>query len=122
MFLNLNHYNLDFYKSAKELRRECYKLIVKLPPSEKYNLVDQMRRACTSTVLNISEGSSRKSQVERNRFYEMSRGSVIEIDSCLELIFEENYVPFEELEAVGKPLKTTFILYIKNQKSQNLPG
>jgi hypothetical protein len=43
----------------------------------------------------------------------MSRGSIIEIDSCLEIIFEENYVTIEELEKVGKPLKTTFILISK---------
>ena len=113
MFLNLNHYNLDAYKEAKKLRRACYQLIVKLPASEKYNLIDQIRRASTSVVLNLSEGSSRKSQVERNRYYEMSRGSVIEIDTCLEIIFEEDWLKMEELEQVGKPLKTTFILLSK---------
>jgi len=113
MFLDLNHYNLDVYKEAKKFRRECYKLIIKLPVSEKYNLIDQIRRASTSVVLNISEGSSRKSQTERNRYYEMSRGSIVEIDSCLEIIFEENYMAIEELEQVGKPLKTTFILISK---------
>ena len=113
MFLNLNHYNLDVYKEAKIFRRACYQLIVKLPMSEKYNLIDQLRRASTSVVLNLSEGSSRKSQVERNRYYEISRGSIIEIDTCLEIIFEENMLNLEELEKVGKPLKTTFILLSK---------
>ena len=44
MFLNLNHYNLDVYKTAKELRKNCYKIIKILPEQEKYNLIDQMRR------------------------------------------------------------------------------
>lgn len=43
----------------------------------------------------------------------MSRGSIIEIDTCLEIIFEENWLNMEELEQVGKPLKTTFILLSK---------
>ena len=47
-----------------------------------------MRRASTSIVLNISEGSSRKSKTERNRYYEIARGSIIEIDSCCEIIVE----------------------------------
>ncbi len=113
MFLNLNHYNLDVYKEAKKFRKACYELIIKLPATEKYNLTDQIRRASTSVVLNLSEGSSRKSQVERNRYYEISRGSIIEIDTCLEIIFEENWLNMEELEKAGKPLKTTFILLSK---------
>ena len=43
----------------------------------------------------------------------MSRGSIIEIDTCLEIIFEEKWLSLEELEQVGKPLKTTFILLSK---------
>ena len=113
MFLNLNHYQLDVYKEAKKFRKECYLLINKLPISEKYNLIDQIRRASTSVLLNISEGSTRKSQVERNRYYEISRGSVVEIDTCLEIIFDENWLKMEELEQVGKTLKTTFILLSK---------
>ena len=113
MFLNLNHYNLEVYKEAKIFRKSCYELIAKLPSSEKYNLIDQIRRASTSVVLNLSEGSSRKSQVERNRYYEMSRGSIIEIDTCLDIINEENWLKLEDLEKVGKPLKTTFILLSK---------
>lgn len=113
MFLNLNHYNLDVYKEAKKFRKVCYQLILKLPATEKYNLIDQIRRASTSVLLNLSEGSSRKSQVERNRYYEISRGSIIEIDTCLEIIFDENWLTMEELEQVGKPLKTTFILLSK---------
>lgn len=68
MFLNLNHYKLDVYKSAKELRIECYKTLSKLPDSERFNLIDQIRRASTSVVLNITEGCSRKSEVERKIF------------------------------------------------------
>ena len=117
MFLNLNHYNLDVYKTAKELRKQCYKTIRFLPDAEKYNLIDQIRRASTSIVLNISEGSSRKSKIERNRFYEIARGSIIEIDSCCEIILEEKYLEPEDLTVLGKNIKTTFILLSKLMNS-----
>ena len=113
MFLNLNHYKLEVYKSAKLMRRECYKLFSKFPAEEKYNLVDQIKRAATSVVLNISEGSSRKSDMERKRYYEISRGSVIEIDTCFELAFEDGYFTFEELAEVGKQIKASFILNLR---------
>ena len=76
-----------------------------------------MRRASTSIVLNISEGSSRKSKIERNRYYEIARGSIIEIDSCSEIITEENYLKIEELTELGKNIKTTFILLSKLMNS-----
>jgi four helix bundle protein len=76
-----------------------------------------MRRASTSIVLNISEGSSRKSKTERNRYYEIARGSIIEIDSCCEIIVEENYLKIEELTELGKNIKTTFILLSKLMNS-----
>ncbi|WP_447952046.1 four helix bundle protein [Chryseobacterium koreense] len=76
-----------------------------LPVSDGFNLIEQMRRASTSVVVNISEGSSRKSQTERDRCDEMARGSVIEIDSCCDLIGEENFVAIENLEELGKKIK-----------------
>lgn len=113
MFLNLNHYNLEVFKTARELRINAYKVIRLLPESEKFNLTDQIRRASTSVVLNISEGSSRKSKTERNRYYELARGSVIELDTCCDIIREENYLTIEALDELGKTIKTTFILLSK---------
>lgn len=110
MFLNLNHYKLDVYKSARELRFECYKILKVLPIEEKYNLTDQMRRASTSVVLNITEGCSRRSENERKRYFEMARGSVIELDSCFDIVVESEYLALHDLEKVGNKLKTTFIL------------
>lgn len=110
MFLNLNHYKLDVYKSARELRFECYKILKILPVEERYNLKDQIQRASTSVVLNITEGCSRKSETERKRYFEISRGSVIELDSCFDIIIESEYLNLVDLEKVGNKLKTTFIL------------
>jgi len=110
MFLNLNHYKLDVYKSARELRFEYYKILKSLPSEEKFNLTDQIRRASTSVVLNITEGCSRKSEIERKRYFEISRGSVIELDSCFDIIIESEYLNLVDLEKAGNKLKTTFIL------------
>lgn len=110
MFLNLNHYKLDVYKSARELRSECYKVLMQLPECERFNLTDQITRASTSVVLNITEGCLRKSELERKRYFEIARGSVIELDSCFDIIIECNYIKMEDLDQIGKLIKTTFIL------------
>jgi four helix bundle protein len=61
MFLQLNHKNLEAYKAARNFLKECYRSTALLPPDEKYNLVQKIRRAALSVTLNIAEVSSRKS-------------------------------------------------------------
>ncbi|PRB05633.1 four helix bundle protein [Chryseobacterium sp. MYb7] len=116
MFLNLNHYKLDVYQSVRELRIECYKILSKIPDHEKFNIIDQIRRASTSVLLNITEGCSRKSELERKRYFEIARGSVIELDSCFDIVIECNYIKIEELTKIGNLIKTAFILLSKMLK------
>jgi four helix bundle protein len=83
MFLSLNHKKLDAYIVCKTFVSDCYKRTAGFPPEEKYALISQIRRAATSILLNIAEGSSRKSKADRTRFYEIARGSLVEIDAAL---------------------------------------
>ena len=72
-----------------------------LPSEEKFNMVQQVRRASLSVYLNIAEGSSRKSLAERKWFFEISRGSIIEIDVVLDLCIELNYSKKENIQSLG---------------------
>ena len=87
----------------------CYKEVQSLPLDEKYALTQQIRRAALSVHLNIAEGSSRKSLVERKRYYEIVRGSVIEIDTAFDL----GYIPKQKLEELGKYLLRCFQMLSK---------
>ena len=98
MFLTLPHSDFDAYRLSRELVKACYKLSKKLPDSERYGLIQQIRRASTSVTINMAEGSSRKSKVERKRYYEISRGSVVEIDTILDLIIDLEYCTMEEIQ------------------------
>ena len=91
MFINLKHKELDVYKLIRELVKETYSISLKLPSDEKFNMVQQIRRASLSIKLNLSEGSTRKSTVERKRYLEIARGSVVEIDAALETAVDLNY-------------------------------
>jgi four helix bundle protein len=48
--------------------------------------VQQIRRAALSVKSNLAEGCSRRSEAERKRYFEVSRGSVIEIDAAWKLL------------------------------------
>jgi len=58
--------------------------------------------------LNLAEGCSRKSAKERSRFFEVSRSSVVEIDTCLDLATELKYVNLAELKSLGKSIVNVF--------------
>ncbi|MCC6287242.1 MAG: four helix bundle protein [Chitinophagaceae bacterium] len=81
---DFSYKKLIVWQKAIRLLKLTYTIVAKLPKHEEFNLKDQLRRASLSVSSNIAEGSCRKSLLERKRFYEVARSSVIEIDSQLE--------------------------------------
>ena len=108
MFLNLALTKLDVYKFSQELALEFYKVTRRFPSEEKFALVQQIRRAAISVHLNLAEGCSRKSQSEKNRYFEVARGSVIEIDSAIGISFKLEYMTLEEINPLGESIIKTF--------------
>jgi len=113
MFLQLNHQKLDVFIVAKSFALECYRFTKSLLAEEKFNMVQQVRRAALSVYLNIAEGCSRKSVAERKRFFEISRGSIIEIDAILDLSAELNYSKKENLQQLGELTQRTSACFQK---------
>lgn len=90
---------LDFkvYKESKVF----YQNILKSSETLKiYSLKDQIRRASLSIVLNIAEGSARKSDKEFGRFLQLSLGSVNEVVACLDLMKENELISAEDYEGL----------------------
>ena len=108
MFLQLAHTQKNVFQESKKFTLECYRVTKDFPTDEKFAMVQQIRRAALSTHLNIAEGCSRKSEKERKRFFEISRGSVIEVDTALDIAQELNYKTVEELQKLGTYLVSTF--------------
>jgi len=113
MFLDLAHQKLDVFTASKKLVLLSYRLSKLLPQDERFNMVQQLRRAALSVQLNIAEGSSRKSPIERRRFYEISRESLVEIDTILDLAIELEYLKPVELEETGTLIVKTFQMLSK---------
>lgn len=108
MFLELSHTRLDIFKVSKELILHCYKTTRSFPQEEKFALTQQIRRAALSVHLNIAEGCSRRSLAERKRFFEISRGSVIEIDTAFDVAVELNYINKNDIAILGQTLTRSF--------------
>jgi four helix bundle protein len=69
-----------------------------------------MRRAAISISSNLSEGSARKSRNERIRFYEISRSSLVELDTQIETAIELGYLKRDELNDLNEKLNCVFAL------------
>ncbi len=113
MFLLLSHTNLDISKVSKTLILLSYQITEKFPKEEKYALTQQIRRAALSVHLNIAEGCSRRSMPERKRFFEISRGSVIEIDTAIDIAIELHFINKEETKILGETIIRCFQLLSK---------
>lgn len=100
--LELSHKKLIAWQKAVEFLPPLYSLCKKLPSEEKYNLISQMKRAGLSISNNLAEGCARKSKMEKNRFFEIARSSVVEIDNCLEVCIIVNYLTKEDIKKVDE--------------------
>jgi four helix bundle protein len=116
---------LEVYKAAREFRKKIYKIIKGLPPEEKYNLGDQMRRASLSLTNNIGEGHGRYHFQENIQFCRISRGSLMELIDDLNTCIDEKYFPLdymEEFKAEGytvNKMLNGYIAYLEKRKSQH---
>ncbi|TDO28756.1 four helix bundle protein [Sediminibacterium goheungense] len=100
MFLQLAHTRLIVFARSRDLILESYSLTRYFPESENFGLTQQIRRAACSIHLNLAEGCSRKSTAERNRFFEIARGSLIEVDTAVGIAIALKYIPDEQLENI----------------------
>jgi four helix bundle protein len=108
MFLTLNHQKLKVYSVSRTFVMECYKLTKHLPAEERFGMISQVRRAALSVHLNIAEGASRKSETERKRYYEIARGSIIEIDAALDIAESLKFLGGYNSEPLGSSMVECF--------------
>ncbi len=120
--------DLECYQLALQVLKEAYRVAGGLPPEEKYNLADQIRRAATSAVLNIAEGYGRYHYLDSLRFYYIARGSLDETLSgfiaCDELRYTSGELP-DQRKLCHEALRSLngYIRYVrKRQQGQQEYG
>jgi four helix bundle protein len=79
------------YEDGKKYLIDVYQITKSWPDSEKFGLINQFRRAATSIILNIAEGSSR-SEKDFCHFLDIARGSGFECVAIINIAKELGYV------------------------------
>jgi four helix bundle protein len=80
-----DHRKLLVWQKAVALTEEVYRATTTLPSTERFGLVTQMRRASVSIPSNIAESCGRSSRRDRARFLEVAGGSILELETQLEV-------------------------------------
>ena len=73
--------------------------------SKDYSLVDQLKRASYSIMLNIAEGFERGSNKEFANFLNIAKGSAGEVRSILYILKDNKYIEEEEFKTLYKKVE-----------------
>lgn len=122
--LKLSHKNLEVYQFSLKLVEEVYKVTKTFPKEELFVLVSQIRRAAISVCSNLAEGASRISKKEKKRFYEISRSSLVEMDTQFEIALLLQYFKNGQINELKRYLESTFRMLskmIENLRESPLP-
>ena len=84
--------DLIVWQKAHALVLSIYKMTVNLPREELYGLTSQIRRAAVSIPANIAEGSGRKTTKDYVHFLYISKGSLLELETLLEVALVLGYI------------------------------
>ena len=88
------HESLDVWQKAMTLVELVYACSATFPDMERFGLTSQVRRAAVSVPSNIAEGAARRSTPEFLRFLSISRGSLSELDTQLQIATRLGYTRF----------------------------
>lgn len=112
----MNHNRLKCYGILMDVARKVPDLVAQLPRGEGY-LVDQLKRALASAILNLSEGNGRRSQKERARFFDISLASIAETASAIDILLAYDLVSMEIGEEIKSKLRIAYAMIMKLRKS-----
>ena len=87
-----SHRDLIVWQKSMDLVVLVYKATEGFPRHELYGLTSQIRRAASSVPANIAEGQGRRSKTEFRQSLGNARGSLLELDTHLELTLRLNYL------------------------------
>ena len=86
------HRDLQVWQKSVEFVTDIYRETATFPRSEVYGLTNQVRRAAVSVPSNIAEGSGRSSKKEFAQFLCHARGSLLEVETQLEIARNLGYL------------------------------
>jgi four helix bundle protein len=95
-----DHERLDVYRLVADYVATTYKIAKSLRGTERHAR-DQWLRAAQSIPLNIAEGNGKQSLKDKNRFFEIARGSALECTAIQDILLSFEVID-EEVNRTNK--------------------
>jgi four helix bundle protein len=99
--------DLDAWQAAMDLVLLVYGVVPTLPPSEKYELARQVRRAAVSIPSNVAEGQGQGPGARYRHHVRIAMGSLAELETQLELCVRLKFIERRVLNSVQVQLGRT---------------
>ena len=94
------HRDLIAWQKAMALVTEVYKVTRTFPKDELSGLTSQLRRSAISVPSNLAEGHGRNSRKEFHQFVGQARGSLVEVETQLEIAMNLGYLQKDVAEVL----------------------
>jgi four helix bundle protein len=105
-----NYKTLDVWKVSMQLGKEVYILTKKFPKDELYGLTSQTKRAAVSIPANIAEGLGRQYKKDTVQFLHISRGSLYELETHLNIAVMVEIISAEDFNSIAPSIEKTLQL------------
>lgn len=92
--------DFDIYELARNFRVAVRKKTRLFPRSEQYKLIDQIERSALSVVLNIAEGSAKKSDKEFHRYLGIAIASLNEVIAGFDCAYDDGLISGNDIESL----------------------
>lgn len=120
---NKSYKELRVWQRGIDLVEEIYALVKLFPKEEMYALSDQIRRAAISIPSNIAEGHGRHTNKDFLKFLTISRGSLYELSTQIEICSRLGYGQASRIntiksmiEEIGKIINSLISYRINKEK------
>ena len=104
--------DLEVWQKGRYLVKAIYQVTARFPGTEKFGLVNQMRRAAIFIPSNIAEGRARSGTGEFRQFISIARSSVAELETQVILSTDLGFLNSDDsedllsqLDVLGKMLR-----------------
>lgn len=107
---------LTVWQNARVFTNKIYRTTSEFPKNELFGITNQLRRAASSIILNIAEGSERQSDQDFQRFLKMALASLDEVVAALYISADQKFLSekhFQELRNDASRLSAQIKSFIK---------
>ena len=116
-FKNYRFENLDVWKVGMSIVHAVYEVTRRFPREEQFALTDQLKRASTSIVLNVAEGSGQPTVKRFSVYLNRAKASSLECVACIKVAIQEGFVLDKDCEKLHELLKEEYFKLIALEKS-----